>query len=232
MSSVHVRRTDKIGSEAAFHDISEYMRSVEEYFDVYDLMQTIHHQQQKTNKTKTIRNVYLATDDVNLHAEAMRKYPQYNFIFEKSNSESANLNRRYSPESALGIIKDIHFLSNCDYLVCTFSSGVGRLAYELMQAKQRDEQLNNEEEDDYDTSWRFRSLDDVYYFNSQREHDFLAILDHQPQPQSDDEIELNAGDIIYLLGDHWNGRSIGVNRRTKKKGFFPSYKIRDLYRFF
>ena len=30
---VHVRRTDKVGTEASFHPLSEYMRYVEEYFD-------------------------------------------------------------------------------------------------------------------------------------------------------------------------------------------------------
>lgn len=32
---VHVRRTDKIGTEAAYHGIEEYMGWVAEYFDKY-----------------------------------------------------------------------------------------------------------------------------------------------------------------------------------------------------
>lgn len=34
---VHVRRTDKINTEAAFHPLSEYMAQVEEYYDRLDL---------------------------------------------------------------------------------------------------------------------------------------------------------------------------------------------------
>lgn len=34
---VHVRRTDKINTEAAYHSLAEYMLHVEEYFDRVDL---------------------------------------------------------------------------------------------------------------------------------------------------------------------------------------------------
>ena len=34
---VHVRRTDKIGTEASFHPLSEYMKYVADYFDKLDL---------------------------------------------------------------------------------------------------------------------------------------------------------------------------------------------------
>jgi len=33
---IHVRRTDKIGTEAAFHSLSEYMVMVDDYFDKLD----------------------------------------------------------------------------------------------------------------------------------------------------------------------------------------------------
>lgn len=34
---IHVRRTDKINTEAAFHPLSEYMLRVEDYYDRLDL---------------------------------------------------------------------------------------------------------------------------------------------------------------------------------------------------
>ncbi len=40
---------------------------------------------------------------------------------------------RYNANSLRGIISDIHLLSKTDYLVCTFSSQVCRIAYEIMQ---------------------------------------------------------------------------------------------------
>ena len=136
---VHVRRTDKVGTEAAFHGLDEYMKSVESFFDLNDYVKG----------TNTKRLVYLATDEIQVLKEAREKYPHYKFIFDEENAKTASVNQRYSPESAQGVISDIYFLSQCEYLVCTFSSQVCRLAYELMQLRFPD------------ASWRFRSLDDV-----------------------------------------------------------------------
>lgn len=49
---VHVRRTDKVGTEAAFHSLDEYMAHVEEYYNQLEMVQ-------KVDK----RRVYLASDD-------------------------------------------------------------------------------------------------------------------------------------------------------------------------
>lgn len=62
LCSVHVRRTDKVGTEAAFHGIDEYMVYVDEYFDLLEL-------RQKVDK----RSIYLATDDPNLLEETKAK---------------------------------------------------------------------------------------------------------------------------------------------------------------
>lgn len=50
--SVHVRRTDKVGTEAAFHKIEEYMIHVEEYYNQLEMTENV-------NK----RRIYLASDD-------------------------------------------------------------------------------------------------------------------------------------------------------------------------
>ncbi len=57
-----MRRTDKVGKEAAFHGIEEYMGHVENY---YSLLQ----------KTRSVdkKRVYLATDDHKLLKEAKKK---------------------------------------------------------------------------------------------------------------------------------------------------------------
>jgi glycoprotein 6-alpha-L-fucosyltransferase len=117
----------------------------------------------------------------------------------------ASVNSRYTPESAQGVILDIYFLSRCDYLVCTFSSQVCRLAYELMQPRFAD------------ASWRFYSLDDVYYYGGQNEHVVKAIYDHIPKLDNG-EIELKKGDLIGLAGNHWDGYSKGRNHRTNMEG--------------
>ncbi|VVD03397.1 unnamed protein product [Leptidea sinapis] len=52
---VHIRRTDKVGTEAAFHSIDEYMTHVRDYYDQLALTQPVE-----------VRRVYLASDDSNV----------------------------------------------------------------------------------------------------------------------------------------------------------------------
>ena len=51
-------------------------------------------------------------------------FPQYTFLNDINSSISAALTSRYSETSVRGVMSDIHILSLCDYLVCTFSSQV------------------------------------------------------------------------------------------------------------
>ncbi|ELU04531.1 hypothetical protein CAPTEDRAFT_97586 [Capitella teleta] len=198
---VHVRRTDKVGTEAAFHGLDEYMIYVEEYFNLLEKSQSIEQ-----------RAIYLATDDPNLHTEAKTKYPNYKIIGESEFSKSAGLSSRYTDNALRAIIMDIHFLSHSDYLVCTFSSQVCRVAYEVMQTLHPD------------ASARFKSLDDIYYFGGQNGHSQMAAYPHEPRSGSD-EMQLVTGDHVGIAGNHWDGYSKGNNRRTGKTGLFPSYKM-------
>lgn len=61
--SVHVRRTDKVNLEAAFHSLDEYMKHVNEYFDLLE-----------QRKSVIKRRIYLATDDPLVIKEAREKY--------------------------------------------------------------------------------------------------------------------------------------------------------------
>lgn len=61
---IHVRRTDKVGTEAAFHDISEYMKHAEDYYAIYQ------YQNPNVNFTK---RVYLATDEPTVFTDARAK---------------------------------------------------------------------------------------------------------------------------------------------------------------
>lgn len=63
---VHIRRTDKVGTEAAFHKLDEYMVHVEEYYKNKELIE-------KLDK----KRVYLATDEPKLFSEAKHKYVTY-----------------------------------------------------------------------------------------------------------------------------------------------------------
>ncbi|KAE8587810.1 hypothetical protein XENTR_v10022117 [Xenopus tropicalis] len=199
---VHVRRTDKVGTEAAFHPIEEYMVHVEEHFQLLARRMQIDK-----------KRVYLATDDPTLLQEAKAKYPQYEFISDNSISWSAGLHNRYTENSLRGVILDIHFLSQADFLVCTFSSQVCRVAYEIMQTLHPD------------ASAHFHSLDDIYYFGGQNAHNQLAIYPHQPR--NAEEIPLEPGDIIGVAGNHWDGYSKGINRKLGRTGLYPSYKVKE-----
>ncbi|XP_072425246.1 alpha-(1,6)-fucosyltransferase isoform X2 [Chiloscyllium punctatum] len=199
---IHVRRTDKVGTEAAYHPIEEYMVHVEEHYKFLA---------RKTEIDK--KRVYLATDDPTLLQEAKSKYPDYEFISDNSISWSAGLHNRYTENSLRGVILDIHFLSQADFLVCTFSSQVCRVAYEIMQTLHPDASAN------------FRSLDDIYYFGGQNAHNQIAIYPHKPQ--TTEEIVLEPGDLIGVAGNHWDGYSKGINRRNGRTGLYPSYKVKE-----
>lgn len=196
---IHVRRTDKVGTEAAFHKLDEYMKHVDAFYTQLDLKEPV----------KT-RRVYVASDDSNVLTEAQKRFPKYTFVGDPSIAKTASVATRYTDASLRGIILDIHFLSRSDFLVCTFSSQVCRIAYEIMQNMNPDAANN------------FRSLDDIYYFGGQNAHNHVAVSEYKPQQSG--EIELQPGDLIGIAGNHWNGFSKGMNRRTKQQGLYPSFK--------
>ncbi|XP_045528087.1 alpha-(1,6)-fucosyltransferase [Pieris brassicae] len=199
---VHIRRTDKVGTEAAFHSIDEYMVHVRQYYDQLQLTQHV-----------DVRRVYLASDDANVLGDARSKYPDYEFLGDPSIAKTAATHRRYTPVSLTGLLVDLHMLAMSDYIVCTFSSQVGRVAYEMMQTNR------------VDASDSFYSLDDIYYFGGQNAHNRRAIMNHTPR--SNQEIAFQAGDLIGVAGNHWNGFGRGTNKRTNMNGLIPWYKTAD-----
>ena len=54
----------------------------------------------------------------------LHRYPQYKIISDSLITLSAHVRTRNTAKGLRGVIIDIHFLSKCDYLVCTFSSQV------------------------------------------------------------------------------------------------------------
>lgn len=202
---VHIRRTDKVGTEAAFHAVEEYMTHVLEWF----------RKQQLTNPEVKAR-VYVASDEPRVLGECRKKYPDVEFLGDQDVAKSAAVSSRYSDSSLRGVIQDIHLLSLTDYLVCTFSSQVCRIAYEIMQ------------QNHVDASNRFKSLDDIWYYGGQDEHQQEAIFSHTPSRHG--EIELKVGDVVGVAGNHWDGTNKGRNHRTNKVGLYPEYKTRERLR--
>lgn len=201
---VHVRRTDKVGTEAAFHGIEEYMVHVIDYYKILEL-----------EKPVPEKRVYLASDDPTVLEDARKKYPDFIFLGDPNIAKSAAVTTRYNDDSLRGIILDIHLLGHTDYLVCTFSSQVCRVAYEVMQTLHPD------------ASSYFYSLDDIYYFGGQKAHNQRVLYGHEPR-EGHTEIALEKGDVVGIAGNHWDGYSRGMNRRTNQEGLYPSFKAEDI----
>lgn len=51
----------------------------------------------------------------------------------------------------------------------------------------------------------------------------IAGVVHRP-----DELFLKTGDVVGIAGNHWDGYSKGVNRRTRQNGLYPSYKVEEV----
>ncbi|CAF1098029.1 unnamed protein product [Rotaria sordida] len=123
-----IRLHDKIELEPAFHDLSEYMKNADDYYIIY---------QYQNPDLKFIKLVYLASDDPSVFNEARTNYLDYVFYGDAAATQSAQPNSRYRTESLKDILFDIHFLSLCDYLVCTFSSKVCRVVWLMTPHNQR-----------------------------------------------------------------------------------------------
>ncbi|VDP76049.1 unnamed protein product [Echinostoma caproni] len=157
----------------------------------------------------TKRRVYLATDEPKLFKEASESYPDYEFIGDPERAETASVFRRSQADSVAGIALDILALSKTDFLVCTFSSQVCRVAYELMQARHGD--LG-------DASDRVQSLDDIYYFGGQQPSPFETII-------ADESNQLQPGDRVSMAGNHWDGYAKVTPVKRTDAILVPAYKF-------
>ena len=201
---VQVRRSDKVTfGEAAFYHLDEYMVHVEEYYKVLSYRQKV-----------DVKRVYLATDTKGLLEEAQRRYPDYVFI--TSNSGTAQFigeqDDRNSADAIWSILLDLYFLSKSDYLVCTFTSNVCRLAYEMMQAEKTDA-----------SNWWY-SLDAGYVVDQAMVHD-QRVLYENTVPRKP---EVVVGDILHCQHE-WHGVLNGRSDRFPEIPLpYLKYKIEDI----
>ncbi|CAG2172513.1 unnamed protein product [Oppiella nova] len=171
---IQVRRTDKISyGEALYYPISDYMVSVEDYFDKLELTQQVPQ-----------RLVYVASDDPSVLPQLIKQYPNYEFIGSTSNAKIAfSQTTRYSNESLWGILADVFLLSESDYIVCTFSSAICRLSYQLMRYKQ------------LDASLQYRSLDVPFHYHHSLTPIRAVVYNHRPK--SEEQWNLRIGDRLH-----------------------------------
>ena len=152
----------------------------------------------------------------------------FQFVYnEERVDKAAKINFNRNRNSFLDLLVDVYTLSEAKFFVCTFTSNVGRFAYELMQSYKRK----------MDNSIRVKSLDNHFYAEGFNTLTKKVILDHTPT--NADEIELKTGDIVLIYmtlhsehgssGNLWNGYMTGLNQRTYNRGKFPSYKVFEFY---
>lgn len=198
---VQIRRTDKLLHEAEFHALEEYMEQVEDFYRGLEM--------RLDSRWTGIRRVFIATDDPAVIAEAINKYPDYDIVADQAASNVSGIT---------GVLGDLHILSRCDFLVCTFSSNVCRLAYEMRLAR-----------DEHDAGGKYVSLDSDYYVFRPTQVDLRATLAHGAKGR--DELDLLPGDVITENGkgrthsDYLkSGFGHAFNTRTNRSGTYPLFK--------
>ena len=130
--AIHVRRTDKIGSEAAHHAFAQYMAKAETLL-IRDY-----------GAIPSVYALYLMSDDVSVIREAedyftsRPQFPRPHLLYSKESIATGLPSHRNKLDSLKFLQKDIWTAAHADYLVGTFSSQISRLVYELMQTIRRD----------------------------------------------------------------------------------------------
>ncbi len=209
-AAIHVRRTDKLKSEAEAIDSDKYMDLVDEFYDIQDAKKG----------EKADRNLFLATDEPEIINEVVGAYPNYNVL--ANTSVAATGSTRHGRNSSLGtdgIIRDIFALASADFLACTMSSNVCRLAYELRLAT-RPIVADLDEVRSLDKSWfmwPFKNLDKEY-----------RAVENAISPKSG-ALAFKAGDIITVKKTPSEDPGIGINHRTKERGDVTDWlKLREI----
>ena len=149
------------------------------------------------------------------------RYPNYRFVYNNSyTSIAGNYSQRYSKVGFESFLFDLHFLSQADHLVCTFSSNVCRLAYELLLPSAPD-------------TYRLVVSLDIHYFNLFAENDFrIAVLDnnaHDFRFKKGTLIEKQPRSGPFYDGYRHDGFIIGIIKGTRQSGVVASYKTKDFY---
>ncbi|WIA43735.1 hypothetical protein OEZ86_010161 [Tetradesmus obliquus] len=148
---VHIRRTDKLAAEAKLHQVDEYMRHVEYLCD----MRLASGWQQPVAQ------------------EARERYKHIHVITNNMGLRTSSVSVRYSSEGFVGVYDDVVYLSQCDYLVGTFSSQVSRLAYEIS--------LVNSTLGGADRTFAYHSVDSMWYFGGMTGFTRCAATDFTSQ---------------------------------------------------
>ena len=149
------------------------------------------------------------------------RYPSYKFIYNDTYSYlTDSQDTRYSAGGFESLLFDIYFLSNADYLICTFSSNICRLSYELSIPGSDDKKKT------------VHSLDTPYYVLSDAVFHKIAVLDRKKEPK------LRRGDVVIrrvvhgMKYDEYNQDGFYLTGRCSKSETpktYPSYYFKNFY---
>ncbi|CAL8084105.1 unnamed protein product [Calicophoron daubneyi] len=206
---VHVRRTDKVShKEAKFHNLSEYMVHVDRYFDYVEQIRLLDTKKDESRKPEVQRQIYLASDDISVFSDMKRQYSHYIVHNMTKNKLIVAAGGRFQTDKQTHIAIEIYLLSLTDYIVCTVSSNVCRVAYELMQTRQSEIG---------DAGELIQTVDTSYFWDS-------GQLIKCEMVQNEETMNLHTGDVV----DVWNGNLNAPfeHQRLRNKTYFvdPSYK--------
>ena len=211
--AIHVRRSDK-NTEASFFEVDKYMCEIERFIQV--------HSHKYAESSFSRPTVFVASDDSAVFSELKAKFPNFTFVFNDTFTNTAgDTVNRYSETGLKSFLFDVYFLSRAKYLVCTFTSNVCRLAYELM-VKQRP-----------DTDPVAKSLDMHYYNYFDVQFVQIAIMDNEREH----ELKFRKGDFLmktYISATQFDGYTLDGYTVSKQAwmGYsvkFASYKAKDFY---
>ena len=108
-------------------------------------------------------------------------------------------------------------LSLSDFIVCTLSSNVCKLAYEIQQQRY------------VDGSWRIHTLNNHWLnFGSSSSHHHAEQVIYSHKANSPKELSFDIGDKIVDINFKQNGYSFGRLIRNNHTGLYPSYKTNQV----
>lgn len=200
--AVHIRRGNK-KQEAGYQPVEAYMSAVDGYYDQLELTQKIKQ-----------RRIYLLTDEPKVIQEIKNNYKNYKVFVNETVSKNAS-NYKRQGLTASSVMTDVHLASNCDFLVCTFSSNIGRRVYEFLYQHY----MNAHE--------RVFSLDNRYFEFGENRQKFKVIVDHR-------DLNTSVGDILEMHGWYLHvydaqGKMPIKNLKNNITGWIPSYKLEKIF---
>ena len=202
---IHVRRNDKIiENESKYYPIDEYMKYAKKYFEQMEF---------KKKDEFITKQLFIASDDVNVFDEIRKKYPEYKVLGDELRTRSASLMSRFDYDSLKYLITDIHMLSQSDYIVCTLSSNVCKLAHSIQQQRF------------IDGSRRLYSLEESWLNSGTLftwRHVQKSIYSHDAE--SSQQLSFTVGDYIFNITTRRDGFAFGTNMKNNRSGVYPTYK--------